>query len=1140
MIVCPACKHENSSSQNYCGNCGTRLAGLQPSGQEDSGAPSYTPPHLARDVLTSRFALEGERKLVTVLFCDIANSTPLAARIGAEAMHGLLSRFFDLALGEVHRYEGTINQFLGDGFMALFGAPLAHEDHARRAVLAATAIEQQAREANGQFQVLSELRLRMGLNTGTVVVGKIGDNLRMDYTAIGDTTNIAARLQSFAKSGTIRVSEATRRAAAAHFEFTDLGKHWLKGISDPVAVFEPRGARSRHHADALPRAGGVGSVLVGRDQELKILTRSLEELAAGKGSIVVVRGEPGAGKSRLLAEARKSDAAQGVTWLEGRAVSFGRSLSYLPFIEILKGAFGILETDSEATALAKLEAGVTRLFEARAAEIVPYLATVMALELKGEMNQRVAFLDAQAMKRQVFLTARQMLERVAASAPVLIVLEDWHWVDQSSIMLLEHLLPLARSRPIAFWAASRTEPAEPIARVRAAAGQAGISCHEIAVGRLTTADGRTLIENLIGAKGLPELLRTLIERRTEGNPFFIEEVIRALIADGTLVRGDSEWRLARPVTDLAIPDTVQGVIVARIDRLEEGVKGVLKLASVIGRSFFLRIVKAISETADDVEDRLDRLETAELVRQTSQLPELEYIFKHALVQEAAYGSILAERRRVIHRSVGQAIESLFPERIDEFASLLAHHYALAEDWEKAQAWLFKAGDQAGRMAADAEALEHYQRAEAAFMRVAGSSITPLQRATMDRKLGQAFFGIGDYYQAVAHFTRALAHLGIQYPSTRWGVRRSIAMYLWAHVRRRIMHRSASSIRPKVDKAVAQEISRLCQSLAWLDYLANEERFALDSLIELYAGERGEEATARARGLSTLGLALLSLRARGMAGHCIAEAAEVARDSGNMATTATAELAAGILAYGKGALADCTNMFERSAAAYRAVGDIRGWGGPTAYLCWTASDRAQLSRLATHARELVHVGEDAADPHVTSWGLVGLGQYELMAGSIVVAIGHLLRAQETSARISSYRMQAAVAALLGRCFLRQGRLAEATAAFDDHMTLIKDKGLNSLSANPFVEYCIALVENDRSDRQVTLRQATRACRLAHRNSRSVAAWLADTQRLHGTIAWLSGDAGAARTHWHASSRDCAAARNATCVRTHTGRNGRTSC
>ncbi len=787
MTQCLSCTHENPEAQKFCGSCGAPLSPATASERLPLPA-SYTPPHLAQRILTLRSALEGERKLVTVLFCDIANSTPLSARVGAEAMHALLNRFFALALTEVHRYDGTINQFLGDGFMALFGAPVAHEDHARRALLAAVGIQQRLRDPAGEASVLSDIRVRVGVHTGTVVVGTIGDNLRMDYTAVGNTTNLAARLQSLAEPGTIRISEATHRATLPYFEFAALGKHTLKGIAEPVEVYDVRTVRSVGDGDHYTTPTGISSPLVGRDRELSLLSAALETLRQGRGGVVILQGEPGVGKSRLMAEVRRQSGAEGIRWLEGHALSFGRHLSYWPFIEILKRCFGIADTDAEAQAWSKLEQAAHALFEARAPEIVPYIATVLALEMTGEYKQRVQYLDAQALGRQVFLSMRQLFERLIQRQPIVLVMEDWHWVDHSSVALCEHLLPLTSSG-LLFWFVTRAEPGDPDARIRAATSRiASVPFQEHALVPLAEDHSRVLLDNLVGTSALPEAVRSLILRKTEGNPFFIEEVIRGLIAEGTLVRDarDGAWRLARPVAVLALPDTIQGVIVARLDQLEEGVKSVLKLAAVIGRRFFLRILQAITEASDAVDSGLAQLEHAELIRVRQQVPELEYIFKHAMVQEAAYGSILAERRRTIHRSVAKAMERFFADRLEEFASLLAYHYARAEDWEKAQTYLFKAGDQAGRMAADAEALEHYRQAEAAYAKVAAQDLTPLQRAMLDRKLGQAFYGVGNYDQAVEQFSRALSHLGLRYPRTRGGVRRSTMRFLAAHFLRRLL------------------------------------------------------------------------------------------------------------------------------------------------------------------------------------------------------------------------------------------------------------------------------------------------------------------------------------------------------------------
>jgi class 3 adenylate cyclase/tetratricopeptide (TPR) repeat protein len=1119
MMQCLSCAYENPEAQKFCGNCGAPLSPAAAAERLPLPA-SYTPPHLAQRILTLRSARAGERKLVTVLFCDLANSTPLAARLGAEDMHALLNRFFALALAEVHRYEGTINQFLGDGFMALFGAPVAHEDHARRALLAALGLQQRLRDPAGEAATLREVRVRMGINTGMVVVGTIGDNLRMDYTAVGNTTNLAARLQSLAAPGTIRISEAVYRAALPYFECTALGKHTLKGIAEPVEVYDVRQVRAAGDGDHHTAPTGISSPLVGRDRELSLLSAALETLRQGRGGVVVLQGEPGMGKSRLIAEARRQSGAEGVRWLEGRALSFGYRLSYWPFIEILKRCFGIADTDAEAQAWSKLEQAAQALFETRAPEIVPYVATMLALEMTGEYKQRVQYLDAPALGRQVFFSMRQLFERLAQRQPLVLVLEDWHWVDHSSVALCEHLLPLTSSTGLLFWFVTRAEPGDPAARIRAAASRhPGVPFQEIALVPLAADHSSVLIDNLVGTSALPEAVRSLILRKTEGNPFFIEEVIRGLIAEGTLVKDarDGAWRLARPVAALALPDTIQGVIVARLDRLEEGVKSVLKLASVIGRSFFLRILQAIAEASDAVESSLAQIEHVELIRVRQQVPELEYIFKHALVQEAAYGSILAERRRAIHRRVAEAIERLFAERLEEFASLLAHHYALAEDWEKAQAYLFKAGDQAGRMAADAEALEHYRQAEAAYMQVAAQELTPLQRARLDRKLGQAFYGVGRYDQAVEQFSHALAHLGLRYPRTHGGVRRSTVKFLAAHFLRRLLPGAGQAARPTMDPAVAREISVICQSLAWLDYFVDGERLGLDSLMELYAGERSGDVLARVRGLATLGFVLMMFRAFSLARRRIDEAVAIAQDNDHPAATAPALFGRGWLQWTAGALDECMQSFAQSATAYEGIGDIRGWGGPTISLFWTVYQRADFTSAAQLAADLVRVGQNAGDPHVVSWGVQALGVLGLAVGPLDEAASHLSRCRDLCIEISSFRLQAAAGGLLGKSRLRQGRVNEAAAILREAMDLNAARKLRGKWSgeplNAFAELC--LIEASRlagASRRQAIRAASRACDDALQCN---PAWRPEALRLHGTLAWLSGDSVSARERWQKS-------------------------
>ena len=382
------------------------------------------------------------------------------------------------------------------------------------------------------------------------------------------------------------------------------------------------------------------------------------------------------------------------------------------------------------------------------------------------------------------------------------------------------------------------------------------------------------------------------------------------------------------------------MILARIDRLEEEVKQALKLASVIGRSFFHRVLKAISEAQRSLDGNLADLEHAELIRLRQQLPEVEYIFKHALVQEAAYGSILAERRRGIHRRVAQAIELLFEDRLDEFTSLLAYHYTRAEDWEKAQEYLFKAGDQAGRMAADVEALEHFRQAEAAYLKAFGDRLSPLQRTSLARKVGAALYGTGHYEQAQEQFRRALLQVGLRYPTSRWGVRRAILKYLAAHFVRRLRRRAGIPIERDMDPELAKEISAVCHHMSWVDYFFDEERMVLDSLLELHVGEHSHYSLAEARGLSSLGFGFMEFNARRLARSYHTEASAVAQRTNNPSAIAFAWLALGFLDFYDGLWDEGESVLGQAAGAYREAGDIHGWGGATLMLSFVAYFRGQ--------------------------------------------------------------------------------------------------------------------------------------------------------------------------------------------------------
>ena len=573
--------------------------------------------------------MEGERKQVTVLFCDLVGSTVVSERVGDEAMHGILNQFFELAMASVHRYEGTLNQFLGDGFMALFGAPIAHEDHALRAARAALEIRHNFLDKQADPSVVSRvLQLRMGMNTGPVVVGKIGDNLRMDYTAIGDTTNLAARMQQLAAPNEITLAKKTWEAVRHHFECDLLGDRKVKGKADRLPVY--RLIDLRHHRDAAATRtlGEASSSLVGRSGELGAMRDSLRRLRRGEGSIVGLIGEPGVGKSRLLLEVRRENPSD-LWWLQGHAVSFAQTLSYGPFMEALCNISGVSEHEGRDESWRKLESFLRELLGNAADQSLPFVGMLMGLQLPRGATGLVSHLDPQDVRGQIFIAARRVLKALTRTRPVVLELEDWHWADDASAALLEHLLPLTAGEPLLVCFTGRPIPETPCARMgNLAAQRYPQKYREILVGPLSGSESNQLVERVLGVENIPARLRGLILSKAEGNPLFIEELLRSLQASGILHRDlrHSTLHIAGDLDNIEVPDNIGAVIMARIDRLESELKQVLRFAAVIGRSFYRRILQALDAAEHQLDEDLDKLQQLEFIRKKKLAPEVEYMF----------------------------------------------------------------------------------------------------------------------------------------------------------------------------------------------------------------------------------------------------------------------------------------------------------------------------------------------------------------------------------------------------------------------------------------------------------------------------------------------------------------------------------
>lgn len=729
--ACPACGRASPPHGVFCAGCGQRLADPIAAAAGPLASPrSYTPRHLAEKILRDRSVLEGERRNVTVLFVDTVGFTPLSEQLGEEQVYAMMQRCLTCMMEAVHRYEGSVTSFTGDGLMALFGAPIAHEDSARRAVAAALemqlALDEFAADLNARHGVSCDFRI--GLNTGPVVVGKITDNLDMDYTAIGDTVNLASRMESAAAPGSVYLTENTYKQVGDYFECEPLAPLKVKGKSEPImayrAVRERPAIRTRLQA-AVER--GL-SPFVGRCQELSALRGYFDQVKRGHGQVVFVTGEAGLGKSRLLLEFRRSLLGEPVQWLEGHCTSYGKRIPYHPISDVVKATFEIEEGDLDPRVIRRVEEATADWQESAKARI-PYLKYLLNVD-PGDPT--VLSMDPLERRAGIIDAVRALVSEQSTRGPVVILIEDLHWADEQSedtIRSLIDMLPTSRVLMIITYRAGHVH----------ALGDRTYY-NRLALGFLPAEESAILAEGVLNADQLQPALRELIAEKGEGNPFYIEEVTKSLAESGVLRREGDSYTLVRSAGGVHVPDTIQEVILSRIDRLEKEARDAIQLASVIGREFTVRLLNRIADVGGALDGLLSQLKTLELIYEKAYFPELAYMFKHALTHDVAYSTLLAERRRSLHRLVGAAIEELYADRLVEHYEALAHHYYEGQHWEKALEYLDKAAEKAVSAYANQEALNYYARALDVCEKIGPETLGVA--ASIAEKRGHVNFGVG--------------------------------------------------------------------------------------------------------------------------------------------------------------------------------------------------------------------------------------------------------------------------------------------------------------------------------------------------------------------------------------------------------------
>ncbi|MBI3029251.1 MAG: AAA family ATPase [Candidatus Rokubacteria bacterium] len=715
VLACAQCGTANAPGHKFCKKCGQPLASAAqtPIGTRFAAPEAYTPKHLAEKILTSKSALEGERKQVTVLFADMKGSMELLSDRDPEEARKLLDPVLERMMEAVHRYEGTVNQVMGDGIMALFGAPLAHEDHAVRACYAALRML----ESVGQYAEAVHrtegvpIQVRVGLNSGEVVVRSIGSDLRVDYSAVGHTTHLAARMEQMARPDSILITADVLRLAEGFVAVKPLGARRIKGMSEPIEVCELIGAsavRSRLQASA---ARGL-TKFVGRTEEIAQLVQALGLARGGHGQVVAVVGEPGVGKSRLYWEFTHSHHTRDWLILEASSVSYGKATPYLPITDLLRAYFQIEGRDDARKIREKVTGKLLSLDRALEPSLPAFFWLLDAPDDDAEWER----LDPAQRRQRTLEAVKRVLLRESQIQPLAVLFEDLHWIDAETQALLDSLvesLPTARLLLLVNY------------RPEYRHGWGGKTYYrQLRIDPLPPESAEELLAALLG--GAPELepLKRLLVERTEGNPFFLEESVRTLVETKVLVGERGAYRLAKAAETVQIPATAQAILAARIDRLPAEDKRLLQAASVVGKDVPFALLESIADEGEEgLRAGTGRLQAAEFLYEVRLFPDLEYTFKHALTHEVAYGSLLQERRRALHARMVEAIEARYRDRLAEQADRLAHHAFRGELWEQATHYARQVGDRAAALCADAEAVAAYTRALEALSRLPATAET---------------------------------------------------------------------------------------------------------------------------------------------------------------------------------------------------------------------------------------------------------------------------------------------------------------------------------------------------------------------------------------------------------------------------------
>ncbi|OQY36319.1 MAG: hypothetical protein B6243_03525 [Anaerolineaceae bacterium 4572_5.2] len=1040
-ILCSNCGFNNPEGMNFCGKCGASLQQKSASLRERS--PLEFPGVLVGPDLLKRFRkagleAKGERRKVTILFADLTDYTSLSRKLDAEDLYALIQQYIRLLMESVYRYEGMVDKILGDGIMALFGAPIAHENDTERAIRSALDMQSALKRLNWELksQQSTKLQMHIGVNSGMVIAGGIGMDTQLDYTVIGDIVNLTQRLGDAATPGTILVSENVYRQSQKLFNYEKQAPLSLKGISEPITAYILKGPKSR--PETLRGIKGMRSPLIGRQSELERLQRSAEAVVQKQhGGLVLVEGEAGVGKSRLVSEFRNRLGK--VTWriLEGRSLTYRRSIPYWIILELLKGYYEISSTQSNAEIRARLVKQTSHVLgEEHANEILPYLEHLFSLPPSNEIEAtRISYLKGDQLRQQIFLSIKDLLIAESKRQPLLLIFEDLHWADDASLQLIKFLLTTLKKFPILICGISRAFDEGELTEIPVQASrQLKAQFAQIKVNPLTEAQSKKLLSRLITSSNLPTMIERQIIQRSSGIPFFLEEFLRMLIDDHLIVQENGAWKVVGEVDTIGLPITLESLALTRFDRLMPEEHRILQVASVIGREFEIHLLAKVLETISEkkLELTLPLLAQRGFIEAKPKSEGRGYIFRHTIASDAIYKTLLHKERKKLHAEISKAIKELYADRIDEYIELLAHHYSWSTELDQALHYLILAGQKATRENVNSQAQKHYEQAAELLPRVEHSALQEFQIQTGLASV--SLFG-GKYEKSREHYHKALNILE-HAPETIDDVEaKKVEIYRkigTTFERQGDFQQALSSLEKARDisscvksEEILSEQAQIQNDIGWLHFRQGELEQAENCLrkaLDLVEGTYHYSVVASI--LNRLGGVYYQKDDLDQASNYVRKSLVLREEIGDTAEVARSYNNLGLLNWKQGNWDRALENFERSVEFNESLGDVEAILLLYTNIGLLETDRGNLQKAFTSLNKSLDGAKRIGHRFIEFIASLHLSRYYLTENQWEEALAHSVKSAEICEEIGAQEHLPDVYWCQGAAWLKQGNLEKA--------------------------------------------------------------------------------------------------------------------